>query len=275
MTPLAGTRPVHPTWPSVASPPQRALVVGVVAGRGGAGASTLAATISRHLARRTVTVLVDLDRASAGIDVLLGLEGADGVRWPDLADTRGEVSGADVLALLPRWGSCAVLSADRARPGAPEPAVVADVLHALTAEAGALVLDLDRAPPSWRESLVGACDAVLGVDGLACAPCGRCATAFLACALTLLGDRRTPRAWLLVRGPRRRGSVPPSGSWRSTCRHLVRSRRNDVAAAARAPCGVPGRDGRARPAIERGRGAAIGSHWAPWCAVRRGRTGAL
>ena len=80
----------------------------------------------------------------AGIDVLLGLEAADGVRWPDLADARGEVSGADVLALLPRWGACAVLSADRARPGAPEPAVVADVLHALTTEAGALVLDLDR-----------------------------------------------------------------------------------------------------------------------------------
>ena len=163
MTPLAGARPVHPTWPSVASAPQRALVVGVVGGRGGAGASTLSASVARHLARRTATVLVDLDGASAGIDVLIGLEAADGVRWPDLADARGEVSGADVLALLPRWGACAVLSADRSRPGAPEPAVVADVLHALTTEAGALVLDLDRAAVVAGESLVGACDAVLVV----------------------------------------------------------------------------------------------------------------
>jgi len=195
MTPLAGARPVHPTWPSVASAPQRALVVGVVAGRGGAGASTLAAAVARHLARRTATVLVDLDRASAGIDVLLGLEGADGVRWPDLADARGEVSGADVLALLPRWGACAVLSADRARPGAPEPPVVADVLHALTAEAGALVLDLDRAAVVAGESLVGACDAVLVV-----APRDlRTVAGILAMRPHL--DPPGTSAWLVVRGP--------------------------------------------------------------------------
>ena len=162
MTPLDGARPVLPAWPSVASRPA-ALVVGVVGGRGGAGASTLAAAVARHLARRTATVLVDLDRASGGIDVLLGLEAADGVRWPDLADARGDVPGADVLALLPRWGPCAVLSADRERPGAPEPAVVADVLHALTLEIGALVLDLDRAAIVAGESVAAVCDAVLVV----------------------------------------------------------------------------------------------------------------
>ncbi|WP_082494838.1 septum site-determining protein Ssd [Cellulomonas sp. Leaf334] len=195
MTPLAGARPVLPTWPSVASTPQRALVVGVVGGRGGAGASTLAATVARRLARRTATVLVDLDRASAGIDVLLGLESADGVRWPDLADARGEVSGADVLALLPRWGACAVLSADRARPGAPEPAVVADVLHALTSEAGALVLDLDRAAVVAGESLAGACDAVLVV-----APRDLRTVAGVLAMRAHLGPPIVP-TWLLVRGP--------------------------------------------------------------------------
>ncbi|GEK20097.1 septum site-determining protein Ssd [Cellulomonas xylanilytica] len=195
MTPLAGARPVPPTWPSVASSPQRAHVVGVVAGRGGAGASTLSAAVARHLARRTATVLVDLDRASAGIDVLLGLEAADGVRWPDLADAQGEVSGADVLALLPRWGTCAVLSADRARPGAPEPAVVADVLHALTAEAGALVLDLDRAAVVAGESLVGACDAVLVV-----APLDLRTVAGILAMRPRLGPPHAP-TWLVVRGP--------------------------------------------------------------------------
>ena len=195
MTPLDGLRPVPPAWPSVASPPQRALVVGVVGGRGGAGASTLAAGVARQLARRTATVLVDLDRASAGIDVLLGLEGADGVRWPDLADARGEVPGADVLALLPRWGSCAVLSADRARPGAPEPAVVADVLHALTAEAGALVLDLDRAAVVAGESLVGACDAVLVV-----APRDLRTVAGILAMRPHLRPAGVP-TWLVTRGP--------------------------------------------------------------------------
>ncbi|WP_315097899.1 pilus assembly protein FlpE, partial [uncultured Cellulomonas sp.] len=195
MTPLTGARPAHPTWPSVASTRRRALVVGVLGGRGGAGASTLAAAVARQLARRTATVLVDLDRASGGIDVLLGLEAADGVRWPDLADARGEVSGADVLALLPRWGACAVLSADRARPGPPEPAVVADVLHALTAEAGALVLDVDRGAVVAGESLVRACDAVLVV-----APRDLRTVAGILAMRPHLGDPAVP-TWLVVRGP--------------------------------------------------------------------------
>jgi secretion/DNA translocation related CpaE-like protein len=194
MTPLTGAASVAPTWPSVASGPRRALVVGVVAARGGGGASTLAATLARHLAHRTATALVDLDRASGGIDVLLGLEGADGVRWPDLAEARGEVSGADVLALLPRWGACAVLSADRARPGAPEPAVVADVLHGLTVAAGALVLDLDRSAVVAGESLAGACDAVLVV-----APRDLRSVAGILAMRPHLGDGVT--ASLVVRGP--------------------------------------------------------------------------
>jgi secretion/DNA translocation related CpaE-like protein len=139
------------------------MVLGVVAGRGGGGASTLAAAVAARLARRTSTVLVDLDRGSGGIDVMLGLEAADGVRWPDLASARGEVSGTEVVALLPRWGACAVLSADRARPGPPEPAVAADVLHALTGTVGALVLDLDRGGVVAGESMVRACDTVLVV----------------------------------------------------------------------------------------------------------------
>jgi secretion/DNA translocation related CpaE-like protein len=195
MTPLVDARPVHPTWPSVATAPQRAVVVGVVGGRGGAGASTLAAALARQLARRTATVLADLDRASGGIDVLLGMEAVEGVRWPDLADARGEVSGADVLALLPRWGACAVLSADRARPGAPEPAVVADVLHALTTHTGALVVDLDRAAVVAGESLVGACDAVLVV-----APRDLRSVAGILAMRPHLGAAGEP-AWLVPRGP--------------------------------------------------------------------------
>ncbi|MEZ0448181.1 septum site-determining protein Ssd [Cellulomonas sp. ICMP 17802] len=192
MTPLDGARS-RPAWPSVVPARPRALVVGVVAGRGGAGASTLAAAVARHLSRRTATVLVDLDRASGGIDVLLGLESADGVRWPDLADARGDVPGADVLALLPRWGACAVLSADRERPGPPEPAVVADVLHALTTETGAVVLDLDRAATAAGESLAPACDAVLVV-----AP-----RDLRTVAGTLVVRPRLDGvpAWLVVRGP--------------------------------------------------------------------------
>ena len=232
--------PPDPPGRRLSAAPARALVVGIVAGRGGAGASTLAAAVAAQLARRTATVLVDLDRASAGVDVLLGLEAADGVRWPDLADARGEVSGADVLALLPRWGACAVLSADRARPGAPEPAVVADVLHALTGEAGALVLDLDRGAVVAGESLVGACDAVLVV-----APRDLRTVAGILAMRPHLGAADRPdvarRARSGSRRTRRRRSCPT----RSTCRSWPRSARTvgcsppSNAAVSRAPAGPP------------------------------------
>ena len=187
-----------------------AVVLGVVAARGGAGASTLAAAVAGQLARRTATVLVDLDRGSGGIDVLLGLEGTDGMRWPDLRDARGDVAGADVVALLPRWGSCAVLSADRLRPGPPEPAVVADVLHGLCAAVGAVVLDLERSAVVAGESLVAACDAVLVVaprdlrsGRRASSRCGRSSTD-RAVGLVVRGRRRSRSG--------RRSSRPRSGS---------------------------------------------------------------
>ncbi|GCE75450.1 hypothetical protein CBZ_05060 [Cellulomonas biazotea] len=144
-------------------PTRRATVVGVVGARGGAGASSLAAALAREASRSTATTVVDLDRACGGLDVLVGLEGADGVRWPDLATARGDVDGDDLLAMLPRWGTCAVLSADRSRPVPPEPAVVADVLHALSRTTGVLVLDLDRSAVVAGESVAAVCDTVLVV----------------------------------------------------------------------------------------------------------------
>lgn len=162
--PRAVTTPGRPVGRVAAPPPERrAYVVGVVGARGGAGASSLAAALARTLATTTATALVDLDRACGGLDVLLGLESADGVRWPDLADARGDVDGDDLVALLPRWGACAVLSADRSRPHPPEPAVVADVLHALSRSVGALVLDLDRSAVVAGESVAAVCDTLLVV----------------------------------------------------------------------------------------------------------------
>lgn len=166
--PFAGAAHVPDRWPPVPVRPEpgvveRAHVVGVVGARGGAGASSLAAALARVLSATTATVLVDLDRGCAGLDVLIGLEGVDGVRWPDLAAARGDVDGDDLLALLPRWGTCAVLSADRSRPVPPEVAVVADVLHALSRAAGVLVLDLDRSAVVAGESVAAVCDTVLVV----------------------------------------------------------------------------------------------------------------
>jgi len=133
-----------------------AVVVGVVGAVGGVGTSTFAAVLAARLARRTATVLVDLDPASAGVDLLLGLEQVPGARWPDLAGARGAVDGRQLLDLLPRWGRCAVLgpSVDPGG-GEPEAAVVEDVLAALARECGAVVVDLGR------DGTRVACDVVL------------------------------------------------------------------------------------------------------------------
>lgn len=139
------------------------MVVGVVGAAGGVGASTLAALVARRLSRTTSTVLVDLDPGAAGLDVVVGIEESDGARWPDLRGAGGDVRGADVVALLPRWGSCAVLSADRTRPSAVDPGVRLDVLHALACEVGALVLDLDRGTVVDGDAPLAACDAVVVV----------------------------------------------------------------------------------------------------------------
>ncbi|WP_227424004.1 septum site-determining protein Ssd [Pengzhenrongella sicca] len=122
-------------------------VVGVVGARGGLGASSLAAALARRLARggSTPVALVDLDGAGGGLDVLLGLEEAGGLRWPDLRGARGDVVGDELTALLPRWSGVTVLSADRSRPGAPGAEVLAAVLDALGACHAHVVLDLDRA----------------------------------------------------------------------------------------------------------------------------------
>lgn len=165
------------------------VVVGVVGARGGVGVSTLAALVASRASRRTATVLVDLDAGGAGIDVLLGLEEDAGARWPDLAHARGDVDGRDVVALLPRWGRVAVLSADRSRPGAVDAATSLDVVGALARASGCVVADLGRA----GHPVMGLCDRVALVAGRDLRS--------VAGALALREPLREAPVGLVVRGP--------------------------------------------------------------------------
>lgn len=171
----------------------RGVVVGVVGARGGVGASTFAALLAGRLAGRTATVLVDL-AGGAGLDVLLGLEGDPGPRWPDLTGA-GDLPGARVLDALPRWGSCAVLSTDRWRPLAPSPDLAARVLDGLVPATGALVLDLARSDVVAGRAPVGTCDLVVVVAGRDLASAGGAVA--LRDGLADVGDR----VGLAVRGP--------------------------------------------------------------------------
>lgn len=88
-----------------------ALTVGVIGGSGGAGASTLACALALRAARAGErTILIDGDPLGGGIDVLLGGEGADGLRWPDFAGSRGRVGAGALAESLPELHALRVLS---------------------------------------------------------------------------------------------------------------------------------------------------------------------
>ncbi len=97
--------------------PRNGVVVAVLSAGSGAGASTLAATLGLAAAARSTRVLlIDGDPLGGGLDVLLGLEGEDGTRWPDLCETRGRLSAVTLAEALPRLHGMSVLSWGREGP---------------------------------------------------------------------------------------------------------------------------------------------------------------
>ncbi|MGX1223494.1 septum site-determining protein Ssd [Streptomyces ambofaciens] len=122
-----------------------ALTVGVIGGRGGAGASTLACALAVTSAREGLrSLLVDADPMGGGLDVLLGGETADGLRWPAFAASRGRVGGGALEESLPELHSLRVLSWDRGDCVAVPALAVRAVLAAARRRGGTVVVDLPR-----------------------------------------------------------------------------------------------------------------------------------
>ncbi|MFC8957067.1 septum site-determining protein Ssd [Streptomyces sp. NPDC057101] len=124
---------------------RQALTLGVVGGRGGAGASTLACGLALAAARTgRRTLLVDGDPLGGGLDVLLGGEREEGRRWPDFTASKGRLAGGALEESLPSVRGVRVLSWGR-EPAAPvPPEAVRSVLAAARRRGGVVVVDLPR-----------------------------------------------------------------------------------------------------------------------------------
>ncbi|MCP3799880.1 CpaE-like family protein [Allokutzneria sp. A3M-2-11 16] len=174
-------------------------VLAVIGGRGGAGASVLACAASVVALRRGEQVLlVDCDPLGGGLDLMLGAEHTEGLRWPGLTPTRGRMSSSSLRSALPaadvRGGGLTVLSCDRDGSG-PEPAAVEAVVSAGRRSGGIVVCDLPRHLPAAALTALDLADlAVLVVPAevRACAAASRVAERAL---------NRGVQLRVVVRGP--------------------------------------------------------------------------
>ncbi|PGH49606.1 septum site-determining protein Ssd [Streptomyces sp. Ru87] len=124
---------------------RQALTVGVIGGRGGAGASTLACALAVGAARSgTRTMLIDADPLGGGLDVLLGGERTEGLRWPAFARSRGRLAGGALEESLPELRSLRVLSWDRGDSVHIPAEAARAVLSAARRRGGVVVVDLPR-----------------------------------------------------------------------------------------------------------------------------------
>jgi secretion/DNA translocation related CpaE-like protein len=140
-----------------------ATLVGVVGGSGGAGATTFASALALTAARTRRTVLVDLDPLGPGLDRVVGLDEAGGVRWADLVGSRGRIGARSLRAALPGQDGLAVLTWGPGRPVEPDAGTVREVLSAAQRGSQLVVVDLPRAWDETTSEVVTRCHRVLVV----------------------------------------------------------------------------------------------------------------
>ena len=177
--------------------------VAVVAARGGGGATVLSVALATTAAGVGLRcLLVDADPMGAGIDVVLGAEHAEGLRWPDLVGAGGRMDGAALLEALPHVGSLPLLST----APSDDVRIPADAMQSVLAAAGRccdlVVVDLPRHLDGAAEQAVAAATVTLLVvpaEVRAVAAASRVAAAVTG----LCADVR-----LVVRGPAPAGLSP-------------------------------------------------------------------
>ncbi|MBA2389642.1 MAG: septum formation initiator, partial [Geodermatophilaceae bacterium] len=153
------------------------LLIGVVAGSGGAGASVLAAALAVTAARLGRSALaVDADPLGGGLDLLFGAEGEPGLRWPELSEVSGRLSAGALHRALPTACGVSILAHQRGRPCDPGAEALLAVSRTGRRAGDVVVADLPRQLGAGSSALAAAADLVLVVvpcDVRACAAAAR------------------------------------------------------------------------------------------------------
>ena len=183
--------------------PQRpaGLVIGVIGGSGGAGATTFACALGQLAARRGRAVVVDADPLGPGVDRVLGLEDRDGVRWDGLCQTTGRLSARSLREAVPR----------REGPGRPDLARRAARAACRRSPCARCSRPRSAATTTWSSTCRGPTDAL--VDELA----ARCDRLLVVVVPTVAGVASAVR--ICARHP------DPGGGAAGAARHAASSRR--------------------------------------------------
>jgi secretion/DNA translocation related CpaE-like protein len=137
--------------------------IGVVAGSGGAGATTFACALGQVAAARGPALVVDLDPLGPGCDRVLALDEAPGVRWDSLGRSSGRLNGRSLREAVPRRDGLGVLSWPPG-PGAPlDAGAVREALSAGRRGHDVVVVDLPRSTDALVAETVARCSFVVVV----------------------------------------------------------------------------------------------------------------
>lgn len=136
----------------------RGVVVGVVGGSGGAGATTFACALGQLAARSGPVLLVDADPHGPGLDRMLGLEEVAGVRWSDLRQSTGRLAARSLRAAVPRRDRLGAVTWWPTDAEPPSDDVMRETLASARRGHDLVVVDLPRADDARIGELVARCD---------------------------------------------------------------------------------------------------------------------
>ncbi len=166
-------------------------VIGVTAGRGGAGASVFAAALAQCAGD---ALLVDIDPCGGGIDLLLGGETVSGLRWPDLRLHSGRLTWSAMREVLPQRHGVSFLTGNRSFHEI-EPGALAAVLDAGRRGGVTVLCDIPRQLTPAAVCALQCADLVVVVTS--CDVRGAAAAAAMVSVLTTVN----PAIGAVVRGP--------------------------------------------------------------------------